>query len=653
LSLRGWGGREGHSLNTKQTVLATAIAVAFGCTHAQSIQTLEPVVVTASKIEEPQGQATVLVEVIDRKAIEQSGAANITELLDQVSGGILTRQYGRLGVDAAFDLGYLGGASAHRTLILVNGVPINDVDSAPIRWGQIPLDAVEQVEIRKAGGGVLFGDRSLGGVVNIITRRAEAAGSAHLTIGSFNTRVIGLGKSVHVGDTLFQLSAQGAESGGYRASVDQKIRSLNLGVSQPTPLGVLGVDLRSFEENTLSPDSIPLATFQRNPRAAPTGSTTAKRDGSGLNLWLESNITQEAKVRGRVSYDESKNDVVTSFSSFTLNKKRYSGDFSLSTRLRNSRVLAGLEFFDAAIGSTRSNLLEVEQQSSALYLSSETPAGESLVNLGVRQQSMKNTFTRTAASGSQRSREDLMSWSIGGLSPIAASVLRYSIQSSFSFPNTDQLYTFHPTTFAPTDINPGIRPMKSDEAQVALSRSFGGVKAELGSRFLKIKDEIGFKSACSGAGSASCNTNLFDTKRLIAFASVGGTPSPRLSWSLSADSIQSTVDSGTHAGKRIPMVPKLVVRGSASWKQDRGAYRVLANHRGNMVQSDDFGNTGFQIPSRVTLDAGYTHTWPSTKLELAFWVRNLTDRQYFDFASFQSVAPADGRSIELRIKQDF
>ena len=170
---------------------------------------------------------------------------------------------------------------------------------------------------------------------------------------------------------------------------------------------------------------------------------------------------------------------------------------------------------------------------------------------------------------------------------------------------------------------------------------------------LKIKDEIGFKPACSGAGSASCNTNLFDTKRLIGFASVGGTPSPRLSWSLSADSIQSRVDSGLHAGKRVPMVPNLVVRGSASWKQDRGAYRFLANHRGNMVQSDDFGNTGFRIPSRVTIDAGYTHTWPSTKLELAFWVRNLTDRQYFDFASFQSVAPADGRSIELRIKQDF
>ena len=629
------------------------MAAAFGCAHAQNIQTLEPVVVTASKIEEPQGQATVLVEVIDRRAIEQSGAANITELLDQVSGGILTRQYGRLGLDAAFDLGYLGGASAQRTLILVDGAPINDVDSAPIRWGQIPLDAVEQVEIRKAGGGVLFGDRAIGGVVNIITRRAEAAGSAHLTIGSFNTRVIGLGKSVHVGDTLFQLSAQGAESDGYRASVDQKIRSLNVGVSQPTALGVLGANFRSFEENTLSPDSIPLATFQRNPRAAPAGSTTAKRDGSSVNLWLESNIPEEAKIRGRVSYDESKSDVVTSFSSFALNKKRHSGDFSLSTRLRDSRVLAGLDFFDAAIGSTRSNLLKVAQQSSALYLNSETPVGESLVNLGVRQQSMKNTFTRTTASGSQASREDLVSWSTGGLSPIAASVLRYSIQSSFSFPNTDQLYTFHPTTFAPTDINPGIKPMKSDEAQVALSQSFDGIRTELAGRFLKIKDEIGFKSACSGAGSASCNTNLFDTTRLIVFASVGGRPSPSLSWSLSADSIQSTVDSGTNAGKRVPMVPKLVVKGSASLKRDGSVYRLLANHRGNMVQSDDFGNTGFRIPSRLTLDAGYTHTWPSTKLQLAFWVRNLTDKQYFDFASFGSVAPADGRAIELRIKQDF
>ncbi|MGA0817191.1 MAG: TonB-dependent receptor plug domain-containing protein, partial [Burkholderiaceae bacterium] len=146
-------------MKTKPVALALAVSATFGYAQAQSVQTLDPVVVTASKFEEPQGQATAIVDVIDRQQIEASGAANITELLDQVSGGLLTRQYGRLGADASFDLGYLGGASVQRTLVLVDGVRMNDIDGATIRWGQVPLDAIERIEVRKAGGGVLFGDR--------------------------------------------------------------------------------------------------------------------------------------------------------------------------------------------------------------------------------------------------------------------------------------------------------------------------------------------------------------------------------------------------------------------------------------------------------------------------------------------------------------
>jgi outer membrane receptor protein involved in Fe transport len=53
------------------------------------------------------------------------------------------------------------------------------------------------------------------------------------------------------------------------------------------------------------------------------------------------------------------------------------------------------------------------------------------------------------------------------------------------------------------------------------------------------------------------------------------------------------------------------------------------------------------------LDAGYSYAWSTQRREISLWVRNITNKQYFDFASFESVAPADGRSVELRVKQDF
>ena len=73
-------------MKTKPVALALAVSATFGYAQAQSVQTLDPVVVTASKFEEPQGQATAIVDVIDRQQIEASGAANITELLDQSPG---------------------------------------------------------------------------------------------------------------------------------------------------------------------------------------------------------------------------------------------------------------------------------------------------------------------------------------------------------------------------------------------------------------------------------------------------------------------------------------------------------------------------------------------------------------------------------------
>ena len=101
------------------------------------------------------------------------------------------------------------------------------------------------------------------------------------------------------------------------------------------------------------------------------------------------------------------------------------------------------------------------------------------------------------------------------------------------------------------------------------------------------------------------------------------------------------------------MVPDLVAKGSLSWKRDQSLYRVVANHRGQMVQSGDDANTYFRIPARLTLDAGYSYAWSTQRREISLWVRNITNKQYFDFASFESVAPADGRSVELRVKQDF
>ena len=88
----------------------------------------------------------------------------------------------------------LGGTAASRTLVLVDGVPIDDPFTSWVYWARIPLDLVERIEIVRGGSAGIWGNRALGGVVNIITQRATAnAGQIALQGGGWSTgRVNGM-----------------------------------------------------------------------------------------------------------------------------------------------------------------------------------------------------------------------------------------------------------------------------------------------------------------------------------------------------------------------------------------------------------------------------------------------------------------------------
>lgn len=633
-------------MKTKPVALALAISAAFGCAQAQSVQTLDPVVVTASKFEEPQGQATAIVDVIDRQQIEASGAANITELLDQVSGGLLTRQYGRLGADASFDLGYLGGASVQRTLVLVDGVRMNDIDGATIRWGQVPLDAIERIEVRKAGGGVLFGDRALGGVVNLITKRATGSSSASVTLGSFGTRVIGVQTSQKAGETSVQIAAQQAKTDGYREDADQTIKSLQLGLSQPTPLGTFGLDLRSAYENVNQPSAISLATFQANPQSSSNGLTRSKRRGVNTDLSWAYPLANGSEIKSRWSKESSRSQAWNVY-----DNDRDTFELSSLVKLGSSRLVAGLEYFDAESASNRSQRASVTQTSTAGFVNLEAPAGSSLFNLGLRQQQMENRFYNTSGATAEQSNENLNGWSLGGLTPIGGVDLRYSLQSSFAFPHADQLFTYQATSpYAPLDIYSGVKAMRSQEAQTSLDYKGSRARLRAGLRYLKISDEIGELTDCAGVN-VSCNTNLYDTTRVILSLEGTGRIRKGWAWRASVDRVQAKIDSGSNKDNLVPMVPSLVARAALTYQSTAGQFQMLANHRGKMFKNSDNANSSSKIPERIVVDAGYAIA--NKTQELSLWIRNLADHQYFDFAETWGVAPADGRSMELRFKQTF
>jgi outer membrane receptor protein involved in Fe transport len=152
---------------------------------------LEPVVVSASRIEQKLRDVPANVTVITREEIQQSPARTVDDLLRQIPGFSLFRRSSSLVTHPTaqgVSLRGIGPSGVSRTLVLLDGVPLNDSFGGWVYWSKVPLESIERIEVVRGGGSGVYGNYALAGVINIITRRPEArVAQAKLDLGTRNT----------------------------------------------------------------------------------------------------------------------------------------------------------------------------------------------------------------------------------------------------------------------------------------------------------------------------------------------------------------------------------------------------------------------------------------------------------------------------------
>jgi outer membrane receptor protein involved in Fe transport len=152
---------------------------------------LEPVVVSASRVEQRLRDIPANVTVITREEIAQSPARTVDDLLRQIPGFSLFRRSSSLvthPTTQGVSLRGIGPSGVSRTLVLLDGVPLNDPFGGWVYWSKVPLESVERIEVTRGGGSGVYGNYALGGVISIITRRPEArAAQAKIDVGTRDT----------------------------------------------------------------------------------------------------------------------------------------------------------------------------------------------------------------------------------------------------------------------------------------------------------------------------------------------------------------------------------------------------------------------------------------------------------------------------------
>jgi iron complex outermembrane receptor protein len=177
--------QEPRSLKMRRLLNATGRLLVISACVAAPVHAAEPaegdeateldvVVVTATRSAKSLADVPAAVTVVDEKKIESKNVSRLGDALDQVpslylQNGAFGPSQGTSGTSGMS----LRGIDQNKTLILLDGQPIQDASSGKVNW-RIPFtEDIERIEVVPGAFSSLYGSNAIGGVINIITKQPD------------------------------------------------------------------------------------------------------------------------------------------------------------------------------------------------------------------------------------------------------------------------------------------------------------------------------------------------------------------------------------------------------------------------------------------------------------------------------------------------
>jgi len=160
---------------------------AFLAADAAAQATLVPdVIVSASRVPVAAREVGSAVTVLDGADLERRQIREVAEALRTVPG-LSVRRSGGVGSVAQVRI---RGAEANHTLVLIDGVEVNDVSGgSEFDFGDLLAVDIDRIEVLRGPQSAVWGSDAIGGVVNVVTRRGagKPSGTVRMEGGSHRT----------------------------------------------------------------------------------------------------------------------------------------------------------------------------------------------------------------------------------------------------------------------------------------------------------------------------------------------------------------------------------------------------------------------------------------------------------------------------------
>ncbi|HMR93018.1 MAG TPA: TonB-dependent receptor plug domain-containing protein, partial [Chitinophagaceae bacterium] len=127
------------------------------------ISTLEDITVTATRFPKKQSETGKVVTTISQHDLQRAGGKDLAQLLNEQAGFSINGANSNPGKDKQV---YLRGAKTNYTLVLLNGIPVNDPTGVGGAFDlrMFPVEQIERIEIVKGAQSTLYGSEAVAGV---------------------------------------------------------------------------------------------------------------------------------------------------------------------------------------------------------------------------------------------------------------------------------------------------------------------------------------------------------------------------------------------------------------------------------------------------------------------------------------------------------
>jgi len=640
----------------KKSLLAGLLVSACNPVNVLAVDehTLDTVVVSATRSEQSNISTPSSITIIRRDEIEASGATHIVDII-RGRGGVQVRDFFGDGTRAAIGMrGFTSDTASSNTLVLIDGRRLNNPDLSSPDLNSISIDNIERIEIVQGSAGTLYGDQAVAGVINIITRDIkDFSANVRVDVASYNTTRLFASASNRAKNGIgFRLSVENKNSDGYRENNELDYENITGKIDYKHSKGVVFLEHQEIYEDLNTPGALSLALVNAD-----------RRQSNGLNQFnhTDTNITRLG-IRHSLSQNWDLEAELTTRKS-KANADFGGGDVSTSDLELNEFTPRFIGFVPTPNGEAQftlgADIIESKYDIASVFFG--FPSSTS------NKQSVRNIYGQIVIPLSNR---------ISITTGARYSDIENDLVDSFSFPTgvdlNDNLtaaevgISYTPTTevrlFARADEN--FRFAKVNEQTFTAAGIVGletqeGISYEFGAEWkrnqhsakaviyrINLDNEIDYDPS---VGFSGANSNLDPTKRNGLTLEGRYQATPKLALGAQYNYVDAKFSQGVFEGNRIPFVSENTVLLTANYDIS-SSWKIFGElqYVGDRIQAGDFANTNQEL-NGYTL-ANLAIHYKRKNLRLSGRIKNLFDKEYSDYATFNAYYPAPEHNISLSVQ---